>query len=173
MAGLASVALVLGFLGLLLVVLASRQRRARGFAGGRTVALDNVTLFSERLKLVGRPDRIVRQGDSLIPEEWKSSKRVSHGHRMQLGTYFLLIEEEFGVRPPFGVVVLGDGKRVEVKNTERLRSEVLAVAEEIREHRAKMREEIPVQAACGEVQGMRPAEELRPGSRLECVRSGD
>ena len=144
MAELLAVALVLGLLGLLLVVLASRRRRKRGSARAKTVALDDVTLFSERLKLVGRPDRIVRQGENLIPEEWKSSKRVSDGHRLQLGTYFLLIEEEYGVRPPFGVVVLGDGSRVEVENTERLRSEVLAVAEKIREHRAKIREEIPV-----------------------------
>ena len=113
-------------------------------------------LFSERLKLTGRPDRIVRQGKALIPEEWKSSKRVSEGHRLQLGTYFLLIEEEYGVRPPFGVVVLGDGSRVKVKNTERLRSKVLGIAERIREHRATIREEIAVRQpaakcrACGQ-----------------------
>jgi CRISPR-associated exonuclease Cas4 len=108
------------------------------------VALDNVTLFSERLKLVGRPDRLVRQGELIIPEEWKSSKRVHHGHRLQLGTYFLLIEEEYGVRPPFGVVVLGDGSRVQVENSDHLREEVLSIAERIREHRAKIGEEIPV-----------------------------
>ena len=153
MVGLLSVALGLALLALLLVVLASRKRRARGFAGGTTVALDDVTLYSERLKLVGRPDRIVRQGENLIPEEWKSSKRVNQGHRLQLGTYFLLIEEEYGVRPPFGVVVLGDGSRVEVKNTERLRSEVLAIAQKIREHRAKIREEIPVRQPAAKCRG--------------------
>ena len=107
-ARLFAVALVLGLLGLLLVVLSKRGRAWRGFGPGETVALDNVTLFSERLKLVGRPDRIVKEGGHLIPEEWKSAKRVSHGHRLQLGAYFLLIEEEYGKRPPFGVVV-GDG----------------------------------------------------------------
>lgn len=144
MADLLSVALVLGLLGLLLVVLAVRGRRSRGLGHGETVTIDDVTLFSERLKLVGRPDRIMRQGKSLIPEEWKSAKRVTDGHKLQLGTYFLLIEEEYGVRPPFGVVILGDGSRVQVENTERLRSEVLAVAQKIREHRAKIREEILV-----------------------------
>src|SRR3954451_10497234 len=139
-----SVALVLGLLGLLLVVFAVRGRRKRGLGSGETVALDDVTLFSERLKLVGRPDRIVRQDGTLIPEEWKSSKRVNQGHRLQLGAYFLLIEEEYGERPPFGVVVLGNGSRVEVENTEALRSEVLAIAETIREHRARLREEIAV-----------------------------
>ena len=136
--------LVLGLLGLLLVVLSKRGRAFRGLGAGETVALDDETLFSEALKLVGRPDRIVRDGESLIPEEWKSSKRINHGHRLQLATYFLLIEEEYGKRPPFGVVVLGDGSRVEVENTEALRSEVLAIAEKIRERRRAIREEIPV-----------------------------
>src|SRR3954447_25550300 len=124
-ARLFAAAVVLAPLGLVLVVLSKRGRRVRGLGSGETVALDDVTLFSERLKLVGRPDRIVRQGKTLIPEEWKFSKRVSEGHRLQLGAYFLLIEEEYGERPPFGVVVLGDGSRVEVKNTEDLRSKVL------------------------------------------------
>src|SRR4051812_10384760 len=81
-ARLFAVALVMGLLGLLLVVLSKRGRGLRGLGSGETLALDDVTLFSERLKLVGRPDRIVRQGGSLIPEEWKSAKKVSHGHRL-------------------------------------------------------------------------------------------
>src|SRR4051812_25902010 len=143
-ARLFAAALVLALLGLLLVVLSKRGRTVRGLGSGETVALDNVTLFSERLKLVGRPDRIVRDGGHLIPEEWKSSKRVSHGQRLQLATYFILIEEEYGERPPFGVVVLGDGSRVQVENTDALRSEVLAIAEKIRERRRAIGKEIPV-----------------------------
>lgn len=156
MGQLLAVALGLVLLGLLLVGLAYRERQRRGLGSGQTVALDNVTLFSERLQLVGRPDRIVREGETLIPEEWKSSKRVNDGHRLQLGAYFLLIQEEYGERPPFGVVVLGDGSRVEVENTEALRSQVLAIAEKIRERRRAIREEIPVRQpaakcrACGQ-----------------------
>lgn len=149
-------AVALAVLGLVLLFIARRGRAARGLGAGETVALDNVTLFSERHKLVGRPDRIVKQGNDYIPEEWKSSKRVSHGHRLQLGTYFILIEEAYGVRPPFGVVVLGDGSRIEVQNTADLRAEVLAVAAQIREHRAELLEVIPVRQpaykcrACGQ-----------------------
>jgi CRISPR-associated exonuclease Cas4 len=156
MVWLLAAAIVLGLLGLLLVVVATRGRRVRGLGFGKTVALDSVTLYSGRLKLTGRPDRIVREGETLIPEEWKSSKRVSDGHRLQLGTYFLLIEEEYGVRPPFGVVVLSDGSRVEVKNTEELRSKVLAIAERIRAARRALRSEIAVRQpaakcrACGQ-----------------------
>ena len=49
-----------------------RGRRKRGLGSGETVALDDVTLFSEALRLVGRPDRLVGQGETLIPEEWSS-----------------------------------------------------------------------------------------------------
>lgn len=149
-------AVALALLGLALVVFSTRGRAARGLGAGETAALDSVTLYAERLKLVGRPDRTVKQGSDYIPEEWKSARRVSHGHRLQLGAYFLLIEEEYGVRPPFGVVVLGDGSRVEVPNTDALRAEVLAIAAEIREHRAQLSEPIPVRQpankcrACGQ-----------------------
>jgi CRISPR-associated exonuclease Cas4 len=144
MSGLLGLALMFALLGLVLVVLSLRGRKRRGLGSGETVALDNVTLFSERLKLVGRPDRIVRQRETVIPEEWKpTAKRVSPGHRLQIGAYLILVEEEFGVRPPFGVVIIAGGKRVQVENTEQLRSQVLDVAERIREHRAKLREEIP------------------------------
>jgi CRISPR-associated exonuclease Cas4 len=74
----------------------------------------------------------------------------------QVIAYCLLIEEKFGVRAPFGVVVLAEGKRVEVPNSDELRAEVLAVAERIREQRRKLREEIPVRQppakcrACGQ-----------------------
>jgi CRISPR-associated exonuclease Cas4 len=169
---LLAVAVFLGILGVLLVVLALRGRRVRGLGSGETVALDNVTVFSERLKLVGRPDRIVRKDGQLIPEEWKSSKRVNEGHRLQLGTYFLLIEEQYGEQPPFGVVVLGDGSRVEVKNTEELRSKVLGVAERIRESRRAIREEIPVRqpAAKCRVCGQRKAcNQARPRVRTSMV----
>ena len=137
-----------------------RFRPSRALA---SIALDNVTLFSERLRLVGRPDRIIKRGKIHIPEEWKSSKRMNHGHELQLGTYFLLIEEQYGERPPYGVVVLGDGSRVQVKNTEQLRSEVLSIAQKIRESRARIEDEIPVNQpswkcrACGQKSNCRQA----------------
>src|SRR4051794_3807667 len=95
----------LAVIGLLVVLFAARARARRGLTSGETEALDNVTLVSERHGLVGRPDRIVRQGDAYIPEEWKSAKRASRGHELQLGTYFILVEERYGTRPPFGYVV--------------------------------------------------------------------
>ncbi len=76
--------------GLLLVLAARRVRKARGLASGRTLALDDVTLYSARYRLTGRPDRIVRVGKKVIPEEWKSARRLWPGHIAQMGVYFLL-----------------------------------------------------------------------------------
>jgi CRISPR-associated exonuclease Cas4 len=141
---LLTLGVVLGLLGLVLAIRAVRARWARGLGGGETVALDNVTLFSKRHQLVGRPDRIVRAGGKLIPEEWKSStKKVEPWHIAQLGMYFILIEEH-GVRPPYGFVVLGDGVRKRIKNTKELREKVLSIAAEIREARRHVEEEIRV-----------------------------
>ena len=143
--------------GAMLLLWSSSTREKQGLGAGETLALDDLVMVSERLKIIGRPDRIVRHGQFLIPEEWKpSARRIYPGHRLQVGAYCLLIEEEFGVRPPHGVVVLAEGKRVEVENSEELKAEVLSVAEKIREHRRNIEQEIQVQAvaakcrACGQ-----------------------
>ncbi len=55
-------ALAVVLVGALLVWWAVRSRERRGLGSGETVALDDVTLFSERLRLVGRPDRTSSRG---------------------------------------------------------------------------------------------------------------
>jgi CRISPR-associated exonuclease Cas4 len=135
---------LLALFGLALVIRALWMRRARGLSSGQTISLDNVTLFSKEHLLVGRPDRIVKQGGFLVPEEWKSSRKVEPWHIAQLGTYFILAEEAYGVRPPYGVIMLGDGVRKRIENTEELRKQVLDVARRIREARRRLDSEIPV-----------------------------
>jgi CRISPR/Cas system-associated exonuclease Cas4 (RecB family) len=110
------------------------------------VTLDNVLLTSPRYGLTGRPDRLVRTGDIVIPEEWKSARRVSDGHRAQMGVYFLLIEDQLAVVPPHGFIVCGDGSRHRIENTPELRGWVLELAAAIREKRAAVEQVIAVQA---------------------------
>ena len=107
--GVWALALVFGCLGLLLLVLSLRARSMRGLGAGETATLDDVTLFSKRYLLTGRPDRIVKHGKFFIPEEWKSSKKVEPWHLVQLGVYFILIEDHYGVRPPTGSLCFGMG----------------------------------------------------------------
>jgi CRISPR-associated exonuclease Cas4 len=98
-------------------------------------------LNSRRYGLAGRPDRII---EGNIPEEWKSSLRVHDSHRAQMGVYFILLEEETGVRPPHGFIVTGDGTRHMIENTDELRTWVLGVADRIRAARANVEQAIPV-----------------------------
>jgi CRISPR-associated exonuclease Cas4 len=125
------VALILGFL---LILAGKRTRRHSGLADARTLALDDRTLFSRRLMLAGRPDRIL---DGYISEEWKSAMRVYKSHIAQLATYFVLIEDVYGVRPPHGFIVTGDGERHLIENTAELREWALEVAEQIRAVRVR------------------------------------
>jgi CRISPR-associated exonuclease Cas4 len=154
--GLAVVAALLA-LGLVLVLAGRGLRRPLGLGEGRTVALDSVTLTSRRLGLAGRPDRLVRRDGTIIVEEWKGGRRLRDGHKAQLGVYFLLVEEQYKVRPPYGVVVLGDGTRHRVENSERLRAWVLELAEAIRAKRAAADQPIAVHATPGQCRacGMR------------------
>ncbi|GIW86335.1 MAG: hypothetical protein KatS3mg108_0659 [Isosphaeraceae bacterium] len=151
--------------GVILVLLAQRMRRVRGLASGRTLALDDVTLYSSRYRLSGRPDRIVRVGKAIVPEEWKSAKRLWPGHIAQMGVYFLLIEERYGVRPAYGYVVLGTGNRHRIENDARLRSWVLDLADQVRDARAKLREPIGVSP--------RPAQCRACGQRGNCSQRAD
>jgi CRISPR/Cas system-associated exonuclease Cas4 (RecB family) len=143
--------------GLLLVLGGGRLRRRFGLGEGRTVALDNVTLTSRRYGLTCRPDRLVRTGGTIIPEEWKKSLKVWPSHRAQLGVAFIVIEDRLGVRPTHGFVVLGDGTRERVDNTDDLRAWVLGVADQVRAARARVGEAISVDPRPGQCRscGMR------------------
>jgi CRISPR-associated exonuclease Cas4 len=137
-------------LGLWLRQVGRGMRHRRGLGDGRTVALDNVTLTSMRLGLTGRPDRLVKTGGSMIPEEWKSSLVPRPWHRVQLGVYFLLIEEQLRMRPPYGVIVCGDGTRHRIDNTDELRSLVRALAEQVRAARRQANRPIPAEPVPGQ-----------------------
>ena len=101
-----------------------------------------------------------------IPEEWKSGRRVHDSHLAQLGTYFLLIEEEIGIRPPHGYVVLGDGRLEVVRNTDELRTSVLCIADEIRTARRHMAEIIQVSQPPAKCRGCGVRVALRTGEGI-------
>jgi CRISPR-associated exonuclease Cas4 len=92
-----------------------------------------------------------------VADLWKSSRQVWPSHRAQLGVYFLLIEEELRIRPTHGFIVLGDGTRERVENTDKLRAWVLELAGQIRAARAEVMRQIPVDPRPGQCRkcGMR------------------
>jgi CRISPR-associated exonuclease Cas4 len=141
-AALILLVLALGLALLLYLVIghAERQGRSRlGLDGGVIVAADDSrlgapTLRSSRLGLIGRPDHLVRAGDALIPVEQKpSARRLQPSHAMQLAAQCLLVEEAYGVRPPFGIVVLADGIREKVLFTRDLERRLLQTMADMRD----------------------------------------
>lgn len=137
-------AILLLAIGLALVLRGRGARGRHGLSPGRTLELDGRTLHSERYGLSGRPDRIFDDDGMAIPEEWKSSYRVHDSHIAQMGVYFILMEEETGVRPLYGVIATGSGRREVVPNTDELRAWVLDVADQIRAAREEIEQMIPV-----------------------------
>lgn len=95
-------------------------------------------LYSAKYGLQGKPDYVFRArlGGKIVPMELKSGRiggapEPHRGDFLQLGAYFLLLEDVYGRRPPFGRLVYAD-YMFEVKNTAAVRREVLRTMEEMR-----------------------------------------
>jgi len=96
-------------------------------------------LYSEKYDIQGKPDYIFKSfiGKRLIPAELKSgliseNNQFHQGDLMQLGAYFLIIEDVFGVRPKEGRLIYKN-KMFIVKNTGKLRRQVLEAIEQMRD----------------------------------------
>jgi CRISPR-associated exonuclease Cas4 len=111
-------AILLLCLGIVCWILSIRQRRNAGLPEGRIIYIDTTklrrtegTFFSPALSVAGRPDYLVNRGGVIVPVEVKSSAapispHSSHIH--QLAVYALLVEEQFGNLPPFGILKYKD-----------------------------------------------------------------
>jgi CRISPR-associated exonuclease Cas4 len=100
----------------------SRSERAHvGLSTGTIATTDDAaerapTLRSRRYGLVGRPDQLVRVGRALIPVEQKpKARRLQQSHILQVAAQCLLVQEVYGIRPPYGIVVLAGGYRHKVE----------------------------------------------------------
>lgn len=90
--------------------------RARYEVRGDLVYIDSTAekpkLFvSKKLGLSGRPDAVVMDAEHHIPVELKTG-RVPRGplfsHILQVVAYCVLLEEEYGKAPPYGVIRYGE-----------------------------------------------------------------
>jgi CRISPR-associated exonuclease Cas4 len=128
--------------GLALLWAASRQRRSAGVPAGRIIYADTRAwgaveepLYDPELRLTGRPDYLVRQGEYLIPIEVKTS-RISgspyDSHIFQLAAYLWLVHSHFGIRPPYGILHYAN-QTVAIDYTSELEAAFLALVDEIRE----------------------------------------
>ena len=132
-------ALVLAVTAYVLLARWTRRRRgALGIAEGTIVSADDSlirapTLRSDRLGLVGRCDHLLRVGGTYVPVEQKpTARRLQQSHMLQVGALCLLVQDVYGVRPPYGVVVLADGAQERVTFSEELERGVVRTMAEMR-----------------------------------------
>ncbi len=94
---------------------------------------------SARYGLSGRPDAVLLDGDLHIPVEVKTG-RTPRGplfsHILQIAAYCLLLEEEYGKAPPYGVIRYGDGSH-DIEYNDDLKRLVLQKMGEMRSCLAK------------------------------------
>jgi CRISPR-associated exonuclease Cas4 len=101
-------------LALILFFFAARKRRAAGLPGGKVVYSDTGAweqvekpLYDPITEISGRPDYLIKQGKTIIPVEVKSGRTPESpydSHIYQLAAYCLLVEREYGKRPPYGII---------------------------------------------------------------------
>lgn len=129
------VAVLLAGLGLWLWVRSRATRQKTGLPLGRVTYVDTGAwdrcerpLFSNRYRLTGRPDYLVRGKEGVVPVEVKSGTvggQPYPAHVLQLAAYCLLVEEQEGRAPPYGILKYRD-RAFEVDYTAALRAELLA-----------------------------------------------
>ncbi len=116
---LIALALVLALIGLALLVWSQRERLAAGLPQGRLVYADTGAwqrcmspLFSSRYQLTGKPDYLVEERGRIVPVEVKPGRTAPEpyeGDVLQLASYCLLVEEQYGRRPRYGYLKYSQG----------------------------------------------------------------
>jgi CRISPR-associated exonuclease Cas4 len=134
---------VLLILALLAWFFSQRANTATGLPQGEVVYTDTggwgrleKPLVSQRLQLVGKPDYLVRDGNSYIPVEVKSGNAPPRGpydsHIYQLAAYCALVTEAYGRRPSHGLIKYVD-KTLMVDYTSELENDLLDLLGAIQE----------------------------------------
>lgn len=141
MGWLVLVAVLLAGLGFWLLVRSRAARQRTGLPGGRVIYADTGAwnrcerpLFSRRYRLTGRPDYLVHLREGVIPVEVKSGTAPSQpyeSHLLQLAAYCLLLEEQEGRAPPYGILKYQD-RALEIAYTPGLRTRLLEALQSIR-----------------------------------------
>ena len=105
---------LLVFVGLLLLLLSSRQRRKAGLPAGRVIYSDHkqwgkfeTALYDPTFNLTGKPDFILETKKGFVPVESKSGRgrQIPYdSHIFQLAAYCFLIDQTFNTRPEYGIL---------------------------------------------------------------------
>jgi len=91
-------------------------------------------LQSPALGLTGRLDEVIDTGETLIPVDYKHTRRSGEHFKLQIAAYALLIESALNLEVPYAFLYLIPARKTEqVKITPTLRKKVLAVLDEMRQ----------------------------------------
>lgn len=135
-------ALLILFLAMIFLWQAGRRQKESGLPGSKVIYADTSKwgkpekpLFHEMLKLTGRPDYLVQQGQAVIPVEVKSTYAPPtpyESHLFQLAAYCLLVEEANGKRPPYGILHY-QNRTYAIDYSPQLESDLLDILVELRQ----------------------------------------
>ena len=138
--------LVLLGLAFFLFVISRILARRSGIPAGRIIYSDHgkwqktsKPLYDAEIGLTGKPDYLIQQDGRLIPAEVKSSfapRTPYDSHLMQLAAYCVLVEREFGERPPYGLLRYRN-RTFQIPFTTKLESEVLTLIDTIRQYKGR------------------------------------
>ena len=97
-----------------------------------------VKVISQKLELMGIVDRIEIYKGNIIPAEIKTGKAPTkglwHGHKIQLATYMILLEEEYGLEVKGGYVhYLNEDLKFDVIMNPFLKEEVIELIQKVKE----------------------------------------
>lgn len=137
--------LILALIGLgsslFLIWIADRQQRKSDLPGGRVIYADTTRwgtvfepLYDPDLNLTGKPDYLVQRKEGVIPVEVKSSWLPAgpyDSHLLQLAVYCYLVEKQFGVRPPYGILRYPN-KTFQIDYSKRLENQMLDTLADLR-----------------------------------------
>ena len=101
-----------------------------------TMDEDTKLLVSTDHLIRGRPDYILKQKEEIIPVEVKTG-RVPRGphfsHILQLAAYCILVEVNYGKRPPYGLIRYGKEKEFVIHYDKELESILLSKISQMRD----------------------------------------
>lgn len=128
------------FLAIMLILSVFLYSKRKTFAMPRGSAVygdlrsEGKILHSARYGLSGKPDKVIQRGRQMIPYEYKSTNSNSPrpGHMLQMGAYFLILEEMYpGASIKYGVLKYRD-YAFRIENSPQLQEKVTSTIREMR-----------------------------------------
>jgi CRISPR-associated protein Cas4 len=127
------------FISILINNLTKKLRKKNLIQNGKIIYSDlnkpEKSLFSKKYRLIGKPDYIVKRNGYFIPVEVKSGKHntVKKSHIYQLIAYCQLIEDNYNIFTPYGIIIYPEtSKQFEIQFDPKRRFQLDSIIKEMR-----------------------------------------